>query len=41
MSGSCWDPVQAAEGIPCTDADSEPQEPRHMRFMSVPPFIEQ
>jgi phospholipase C len=28
MSGSCWDPVQAAEGIPCTDASSEPQELR-------------
>jgi phospholipase C len=28
MSGSCWDPIQAAEGIPCTDANSEPQELR-------------
>jgi phospholipase C len=28
MSGSCWDPVLAAEGIPSTDATSEPQELR-------------
>lgn len=28
MSGSCWDPVLARRGIPCTDANSEPQELR-------------